>query len=106
MPSTSSPHKRGLVPSSGSAAERSLRARIAANARWSREDPGPQMQRARARFDEQFIDEVDPNRTLPPAERERRAENARRAYFQRLALASSRARRRRAAADATPQDAA
>jgi hypothetical protein len=44
------------------------------------------------RFDRQ----VDPDGTLPPEERARRAAHARRAYFQGLALKSARARSRSA----------
>jgi len=43
-----------------------------------------------------FEREVDPEGLLLPAERARRAENARKAHFQRMALKSVRARRRRA----------
>jgi hypothetical protein len=42
---------------------------------------------------ERFVDEVDPNRVLSPPERQRRAEQARKAYFTRLALKSAQARR-------------
>jgi hypothetical protein len=42
-----------------------------------------------------FLDEVDPDRVLPEAERLRRAEHARSAYFSKLALKSAQARRRR-----------
>jgi hypothetical protein len=45
---------------------------------------------------ERFEREVDPDGTLPPAERAKRAEYARKAYFQRLALKSAQVRRRRA----------
>jgi hypothetical protein len=41
-----------------------------------------------------FEDEVDPNRVLSEAERQRRAEQAKKAYFTRLALRSVQARRR------------
>ena len=41
-----------------------------------------------------FEIQVDPKGTLPPDERARRAEHARKAHFQRLALASARSRRR------------
>ena len=41
-----------------------------------------------------FEREVDPDQVLPPDERARRAEHARKAYFQRLALKSARSRRR------------
>jgi hypothetical protein len=50
---------------------------------------------ARAAFIARFEKEVDPERTLPVAERARRAESARRAHMSRLALASSKARRAR-----------
>lgn len=45
-------------------------------------------------FAARFERQVDPNGVLPPAERARRAEAARRAYFTELALRSSQARRR------------
>ena len=41
-----------------------------------------------------FEREVDPDNELPLKERLKRAENAKRAYFQRLALKSARARQR------------
>jgi hypothetical protein len=40
-----------------------------------------------------FEDEVDPDRTLPSDERVRRADQAKKAYFTRLALRSAQARR-------------
>lgn len=69
-----------------------MRARLAAHARWSKEDPKIQMKAARARFEERFEREVDPDGTLPESERKRRALAARKAYFARLGLQSSRAR--------------
>jgi hypothetical protein len=79
-------------------AQRVLRARIAANTRWSREDgvAGTEAARAaaRAKLMVRFEDEVDPERRLPPEERAKRAERARRAHFQRLALASAKKRSR------------
>ncbi|GAA5517761.1 hypothetical protein Lsed01_00171 [Demequina sediminis] len=39
-----------------------------------------------------FEDQVDPDRSLSPDERARRAEHARKAYFARLALKSAKAR--------------
>lgn len=78
--------------------ERRLAATVAANTRWSREDPAEQGRRMRAGFERKFLDEVDPERTLPEHERHRRAEAARRAFYARLALASAKARRDRAAA--------
>ena len=51
---------------------------------------------ARAAFLNKFEDQVDPDRVLPEAERLRRAESARKAHFARLALASARARAKKA----------
>lgn len=47
---------------------------------------------------QRFEDQVDPDRILPAAERERRATSARSAYFTRFALRSSRNRAKAAAA--------
>jgi len=84
---------------------KSLPHQIAANTRWSREDPkapdaAPAL--ARAGLEAKFLDEVDPDRVLPEDERNRRADCARRAYYQRLALASVKARRGRKAARGAP----
>jgi hypothetical protein len=77
-------------------ADRYLVASVAANTRWAHEpDRTGATSAARAAFDRRFLDQVDPDRKLSPAERERRAANARRAYFRRLALQSARARRLR-----------
>lgn len=54
---------------------------------------------ARAAFDVRFVDQVDPDRTLPEDERARRVSAARRAYFLTLAAKSADARRRKAQAD-------
>lgn len=51
---------------------------------------------ARQKFAQRFLDEVDPDRVLPVAERERRAGYARQRYFAALALKSAQARRQRA----------
>jgi hypothetical protein len=81
--------QQGLSPS-----ERTLRARVAAHVQWSREpDPSARTANGRAAFLARFEAEVDPEGTLAPEERRRRAEHARRAYFTRLALASAKARR-------------
>ena len=74
------------------AAQRSLRARLAAYERWSRSDPVAGTQAARAAFHDRFARQVDPDGVLPEDERLRRADSARRAYFSRLALKSSQAR--------------
>jgi hypothetical protein len=73
--------------------ERVLRARLAAHVSHSRHDPKERTRAARHKFDERFVNEVDPNRVLPQAERDRRAGHARKAYFTRLALLSARARK-------------
>jgi hypothetical protein len=80
-----------------SAAERSLHARLAAHESWARtQDATARTEPARRAFLERFEREVDPDGTLPPAERARRAEHARKAHFARLALKSAQARRRKA----------
>ena len=48
---------------------------------------------ARAAFLDRFEKQVDPDGVLDPAERSKRAEFARKAYFQRLALKSAETRR-------------
>lgn len=74
--------------------ERSLRARLAAHTLHSRVDPTQHTEPARRAFLRRFEDEVDPERKLPEAERLRRAEHAKKAYFTRLALKSAQARRK------------
>ena len=78
-------------------AERSLIGSIGANTSWARTaDRSARTRNGRAKFDQRFEDEVDPDRVLDPAERALRAAHARRAYFQRLALKSAQARRKAA----------
>jgi hypothetical protein len=77
-------------------AEATLRARIAAHESWARtENRTARTAPARAAMQAKFEKMVDPNGELLPAERARRAENARKAYYARLALKSAKARRRR-----------
>jgi hypothetical protein len=76
---------------------RSLAARIGAHALHSQYDSRELTAAGRAKFLQRFLDEVDPERILPEAERLRRAEHAKSAYFTRLALASQKARARRKA---------
>lgn len=84
-------------------AQRSLRGKIGANTRWSREDPALTAARGQAGLQARFEREVDPDGTLSLAERTRRAEAAYKAHMQRLALASAKARSaRKAAREATP----
>lgn len=74
--------------------QRSLRARMAAHLSWARTaDPAARTAPAREKFDQRFLDAVDPDRKLPEKERQRRAVHARKAYFTALALKSARARR-------------
>lgn len=79
--------------------ERILRARMGAYSRNARAD-SPQAITADARqaFHSRFELQVDPDGVLDLAERRRRAEQARKAYFTGLALKSAQARRRRSAA--------
>ena len=81
------------------AAQRRLRAQIAAGELWSRvDDPAAHTAPARRAFLDHFEREVVPAGMLAPEERARRAEHARKAHFKRLALASSKARAAKAAA--------
>ena len=80
--------------------EASLRGRIGAHALHASHDPRLTTAKARATFLAKFLDEVDPDRTLPEEERLRRAEHARKAYFARLALRSARARANKGGRDA------
>jgi hypothetical protein len=74
---------------------KSLPHQIAANIRWSKEDPTEQGIKMRAGLDAKFLREVDPNNELPEPERLRRAESARKAYYQRIALISAKNRKAR-----------
>jgi len=73
----------------------SLRARIAAHSLHSQRDSRETTAAARQAFLSRFEREVDPDLVLPPSERARRAEHAKKAYFTRLALRSAKARRRK-----------
>jgi hypothetical protein len=75
--------------------QRRLRSRMAAAILHSRYDSRALTRQARSAFLGKFLHAVDPNRRLPEAERWRRAEQASRAHFMRLALASAAARRKR-----------
>ena len=75
--------------------DRALRGRIGAHALHAAHDSREITRPARRAFLARFEAQVDPDSTLPPAERMRRAEMARKAYFARLAYRSAKARRRR-----------
>jgi len=84
------------VASALTPAERSLRARLASYASWAQTaDPAARTAKARAAFQDRFEHQVDPKGVLPEADRRRRADAARRAYFTGLALKSAKARRSR-----------
>jgi hypothetical protein len=77
--------------------QRSLVSTIGAHALHSQYDSRELTANARAKFDQRFLDEVDPNRVLPEPERLRRADHARKAYFAKLAYMSAKVRAARKA---------
>lgn len=82
-----------MIDDSLSPAQRSLRVLLAAHTHQA----DTEAQQARAeRIDrasrDRFADQVDPDHTLKPEERAKRARSARRAYYTALALRSSRVR--------------
>lgn len=77
-----------------------MRARIAAHSRLanaSEADRRDMTAAARQAFADRWERQVDPEGDLTPDERARRAEHAKRAHYQRMALKSAQARRRRRA---------
>jgi hypothetical protein len=75
-------------------AAKNIDRRIAAEISWSRTaDRSACTRPAHQAFLSRFEKEVDPDGTLPPAERQQRAEHAMRAYMLRLAKRSAAARR-------------
>ena len=86
--------------------------RIGGLTAWSRHDAETMQGAARRAFRERFRNLVDPERVLPEAEREARADRARRAHMLSLAAKSAAARKRpgpdrdsgRARADGSPHD--
>lgn len=78
--------------------ERQLRARMGGHACHAKHDSTQITAPARAAFLAKFERQVDPDGTLTPEERARRAEHARQQYFAGLALKSATARRKRAVA--------
>ena len=64
---------------------KNIKARIAAEISWARtSDRSARTRPAREAFLKRFEREVDPDGKLPPDERRRRAEHAKRAYMIRL----------------------
>ncbi len=87
--------------------ETTLRGRIGAHVSWANtEDRSARTAPGRAAFLDRFEKQIDPDGTLPPDERARRAEHARKAYFTALALKSAKARRRNARTREVSPDAA
>jgi hypothetical protein len=77
--------------------DRSARASIAANKRWAFcENRSAATLPARLALEDKWLREVDPDGTLPPAERATRAKNLRAAHYKRMALKSAQVRRRSA----------
>ncbi|MFI6513598.1 hypothetical protein ACIBCT_38845 [Streptosporangium sp. NPDC050855] len=75
-------------------AERALRGRMGAHLSWANTaDPQARTKPGRDAFLARFEREVDPEGVLPIEERKRRAESLRKAYMQKLALASAQKRR-------------
>src|SRR5262249_39470766 len=74
--------------------ERTLRARLAAHTMHSKHDPRETTANARAAFRGSFDELVDPDRVFPESERRRRAEQARKAHYTRLAFLAARARKK------------
>jgi hypothetical protein len=87
-------------------AERSLWARAAAYRLHSLYDSRELTANARAAFRDRFATQVDPDGVLPEAERQRRAECARKAYYTALAAKSARVRRsrRKEQSEGLPED--
>ena len=78
------------------------RGRIGAHVSWSRTiNRTARTEPGRNGFLARFEREVDPEGVLPEGERARRAEHARKAYMQKLALASAAQRRKTAARSAS-----
>lgn len=90
------PASRAKRGSTLSAAERRMRASIAADTRWAFEpDRVAATAPARNAAWERILDEVDPKKELPVDERHRRATSLRRARMRELAFKSAAARRAR-----------
>jgi hypothetical protein len=82
--------------------ERSMHAQIAAlelHSRMSPEEATRHTEPARQAFMRRFVDQVDPDRTLPPKERAKRANQAMRAHMARLRLLRARKRAQRTSHD-------
>jgi hypothetical protein len=73
---------------------KNINGRIAAEISWARTpDRAARTRPARNAFLRRFEKEVDPDGTLPPEERQQRAEHAKRAYMLQLAKRSAAVRK-------------
>jgi hypothetical protein len=96
VPSSEAMVRQQDLSESETPTERALRARLAAHASWSKtSDRTFRTAPARQALRDRFEDQVDPDHTLPEAERIKRAESARREHYTRLDLLSVQARRKR-----------
>lgn len=76
--------------------QRTMRARVAANISWAKtSDPSARTAAARQAMLSKFERDVDPDGTMDPVERARRAAALRKAHFTRMAYKSARARAKR-----------
>jgi hypothetical protein len=80
-----------------SPAERSMRARVAAYALHAQRDSRELTAKARSAAWQKYLDEVDPDGSLPEPERIRRAESLRKSRLLAASLKAAVARRRKAA---------
>lgn len=88
------PENRSIVDPMMTDADRKMRSQIANGVRWAHEpDRTAATAPARRAFMSKFEREVDPTGVLSPQERAKRAECAKRAHYQRMALKSAQARR-------------
>jgi hypothetical protein len=75
--------------------ERSARGKLASHTSWANtEDRTARTEPGRQALERKFEEQVDPENRLTPAERAKRVESARKAYFTGLALRSAVARRK------------
>jgi len=81
-----------------SPAERSMRARVAAYALHAQRDSRELTVKARSAAWQKYLDEVDPDGSLPEAERVRRAESLRKSRLLAASLKAAVARRTKKAA--------
>ncbi|ORV90761.1 hypothetical protein AWC11_12020 [Mycobacterium interjectum] len=77
-----------------------MRASLAANTSWANtKNRAARTAQARAALLDKFEKQVDPDGVMPPGERAKRAENARRAHYQQMAYKSAKVRQHRKAVE-------